>query len=137
MVRPSFVRLLLDTHIWIWSLLDRRRLSPRLLRVLATPGHEIWLSSISVWELCVLVERGRLALDREVEAWVRQSFALAPLQEAPITQDIALASRLVDPALSDPADRLLVATARVLDLTLVTADRGMARTRSVSVLENR
>lgn len=130
------MKLLLDTHIWIWSLLDRARLSARVTRVLAAPGHELWLSSISLWELCMLVERGRLHLDREVGSWARQALAVAPLQEAPVTHDIALESRRLDSALTDPADRFLVATARVLDLTVVTADRRLIDARAVPVLEN-
>jgi len=56
------VKLLLDTHIWLWSLLAPERLIPRVARALRNPNHELWLSSISVWETLLLAEKGRIKL---------------------------------------------------------------------------
>ncbi len=55
------MRLLLDTHIWIWSVAEKSRLRPRVLKALENPANELWLSPISVWEFLMLVEKGRLA----------------------------------------------------------------------------
>ena len=67
------MRLLLDTHIWLWSLLEPQRLGPRTRAAIEDPDCEQWLSPISVWETLMLAERGRVALDPDPEAWVRNS----------------------------------------------------------------
>ncbi|GIW41494.1 MAG: ribonuclease VapC [Candidatus Binatia bacterium] len=128
------MRLLLDTHVWIWSLLEPTRLGRRALSALRNRRSELWLSPVSTWEFLILVERGRVQIDAPPEDWLRDAMERAPLREAPLTHEIALASRSVDLPHDDPADRFLAATARVLDLTLVTADRRMMRSRSFSVL---
>jgi PIN domain nuclease of toxin-antitoxin system len=61
------VKLLLDTHIWIWSFLEPRRIAPRTAEVLQDPINEKWLSPISLWELMTLVEKGRMVLNLGVE----------------------------------------------------------------------
>lgn len=132
------MRLLLDTHIWLWSLVAPTRLSRQVARALQHRARELWLSSVSVWELVVLVERGRMLLDRGVDAWVAEAFRVAPVHEAPLTHDIALASREIALPHRDPADRLIAATARVLSLTLVTADERLIANRGgLSILANR
>lgn len=100
---------------------DQTRLV-RELRALEDPENEAWLSPISVWETLILVERGRLALQPDADTWIRTCLAQSPVTEAPLTREVALESRRIQPAHEDPADRFLAATARVYDLTLVTAD---------------
>ena len=130
------MKLLLDTHIWLWSLLDPARLTNKVLRALESPCNELWLSPISTWELLILVEKGRVALYGDAHAWVADAMAKAPMKEAPVTHEIARESRLVDLPHQDPVDRFLVATAKVLDLTLTTADERLMRSRDFSVLAN-
>ena len=132
-----FVKLLLDTHVWIWSLLDPDRLRGKVRRELGDSKNEIWLSSISVWETLVLARKGRLSLEGNASDWVEEALGKAPLLEAPITHEIALESHRVELPHPDPADRFLVATARVLELTLVTADDRLLRSRACPVLANR
>jgi PIN domain nuclease of toxin-antitoxin system len=131
------VRLLLDTHIWLWSLLEPDRLSRKIVRALASRRNELWLSPISVWEFLVLVDRGRVVLDTDVDSWLEEAAERAPMQEAFITHEIARASRAVELPHQDPADRFLAATAKVLDLTLVTADERLMGADDFSVLANR
>lgn len=131
------MRLLLDTHVWIWSHLDRDKLSRRVLRALEDPSNEIWLSPISVWELLMLVEKGRVELDEDVEKWIARVIETAPPREAPLTTEVALASRQVRLSHGDPADAFLIATAKVFDLTLVTSDARLLKTEGVSILANR
>jgi len=131
------VRLLLDTHIWLWSLLAPENLSRRVARALEDSANELWLSAISTWELVVLVERRRLALDATVDVWVAEAMRRAPLKEAPVTHDVALATRTIVLPHRDPADRFIVATAQVLGLTLVTADDRILAARPVPILPNR
>lgn len=118
------MRLLLDTHIWIWSHVDPDKLGARVQRALQDGKNELWLSSISIWELALLVERGRLQLEGSpsVSDWVERALSDAPLNDAPLTREVALETRAVRLEHDDPADRFLAATARVFDLTLVTAD---------------
>jgi PIN domain nuclease of toxin-antitoxin system len=116
------VRLLLDTHIWLWSLSDPAKLGRRVKSALTAAGNELWVSPISVWELLVLVERGRVKLDDEPRRWVAEAMNRTPAEEAALTFEVAIRSREVMSAHSDPVDRFLVATALVYDLTLVTAD---------------
>lgn len=116
------MKLLLDTHIWIWSLVDPARLHRRVLRALRSKDVELWLSAISVWEFLLLTERGRIRLETTPAGWLDESMALGAIREAPVTFEIAKVSRSIRLPHQDPADRFIVATARVLDLTLVTAD---------------
>jgi PIN domain nuclease of toxin-antitoxin system len=130
------VRLLLDTHIWLWSLLDPERLGPRTRAAIDDPDHEKWLSPVSVWEPLVLAERGRLALEPDPESWARVHLARLPLQEAPLTAEVAIASRRLRIGSTDPADRFLAASALVYELTLVTADARLREIDGVDVLPN-
>ena len=131
------MRLLLDTHIWIWSLLEPDQLAPRVVRALRSEENELWLSPISTWEFLILVEKGRVGLATDVDTWLARAKESAPLKEAPLTHDIARESRLVALGHEDPADRFLAATAKVLDLTLVTADRRLLKSRQFKGLANR
>ena len=129
------MRLLLDTHIWLWSLQDPKRLGRRLLRELHNPGNELWLSPISTWEALALHEKGRVRLHGDLDEWVAE--ATAPFLEAPLTHEIAAAARRLSLAQRDPADRILAATALVLDLTLVTADASLLGLGEIATLGNR
>ncbi|HEV8673551.1 MAG TPA: type II toxin-antitoxin system VapC family toxin [Methylomirabilota bacterium] len=131
------MKLLLDTHIWLWSLLERPRLTARVAAALTDPGNELWLSPISTWELVMLVERRRVVLDAEPETWVRRVLSEVNFREAPLTHEVAIRTRRVRPPHGDPADALLAATAAVYDLTLVTADHQLLRSKSYAVLANR
>jgi PIN domain nuclease of toxin-antitoxin system len=128
------LKLLLDTHVWLWSLAEPRRLSPRVRVAITRPGNELWLSPISVWELLVLVERGRVKLDDEPRRWIKEALARTPAQEAVLTFEVAVRSREILLAHLDPADRFLVATAIVQGLTLVTADDALIRQNVCPVL---
>jgi PIN domain nuclease of toxin-antitoxin system len=131
------VKLLLDTHIWIWSLLQPERMAPRVQTALQDPANEKWLSPISVWELVILVEKKRVSLNVSVDEWVAQAMAVAPLREAPLTTEVALATNKTRLSHRDPADAFLVATAKVFDLTLVTADARLLAAKGISLFRNR
>ena len=131
------MRLLLDTHVWLWSLLDPQRLKQRVEAALREPDAELWLSPVSVWEALTLARRGRIRLDPDPATWVRQALASAPLEEAPFTLDVALDTAIVQLPHGDPADRMLVSTARVFDLTLVTADQQLIDANQVAILSAR
>jgi PIN domain nuclease of toxin-antitoxin system len=120
------MKILLDTHIWIWRLLEPERLSARLANLLADPAHELLLSPISVWEALVLARRGRLELHPDPSAWVRTALRRSATVMAPFDHEVALRSEeLLGFGSQDPADRFLVATAMVHGLALATADQAM------------
>ncbi len=130
------MRLLLDTHIFLWSLLEPERLVRRVAAELEAVDNELWLSSISVWEILVLAEKGRILLDLDPPVWIRTALKKIPIRELPVDHEVAIHSRLVDLPHGDPADRFLAATARVRDLTLVTADRRLIGAPGFEVLPN-
>lgn len=129
------MRLLLDTHIWLWSVEDPSRLGRRVLQELRNPQNERWLSPISTWELLILHAKKRIRLSGNISSWIAR--ATAPFQEAPLTHDIALSSRNLPLSHEDPADRFLAATAHVFDLTLVTAEARLLGLGEISTLANR
>ena len=131
------MRLLLDTHIWLWSQLRPEKVRRRVARAIDDPRNELWLSPISVWEIVLLAQGGRLRLEPTVDAWIAHALVQLPLKEAPITHEIAAEAPRVPLPHQDPADRFLVATAKVLDLTLVTGDQQMLKVPGLSVLANR
>jgi len=131
------MNLLLDTHIWIWSVLEPQRLSRRVARALTNPGNQLWLSSISIWELLLLHRKHRIELEEEVGSWVRKTLDTLQVNEAPVTIDVALEVSALNLPHADPADHFLVATAKVLGLTLVTADERLIHASGISVMANR
>lgn len=116
------MKLLLDTHVWLWALLEPSRLAVRARAALADETSEKWLSPISVWETLILAERGRLALEPSAGEWVRRQLVSSPVRQAPFDHEVAILSRSLRLPHPDPADRFIAATARAHDLTLVTAD---------------
>jgi PIN domain nuclease of toxin-antitoxin system len=129
------VKLLLDTHIWIWSLAEPRRLSRRVQRELKDPKNELWLSPVSTWEVLLLHAKGRIELHGGARDWVTK--ASAYLREAPLTHEIVIAAQELPVSHQDPADRFLAATAAVLGLTLVTADNRLLGLGAIATLANR
>lgn len=130
------LKLLLDTHIWIWSLLEPVRLRRRVRAQIENDVNELWLSPLSVWEYLMLCREGRLTPQGGPESWLAQAMAAKPFTEAALTFDVALATAHIQVASRDPVDRFLVATARCLDLVLVTADRRIIGTKDCSILPN-
>lgn len=131
------MKLLLDTHIWLWSVLDSAKLSPRVASALQSTDNELWLSPISFWEALLLAERGRVRLGTDPVAWLEKAFERGSFRETPLNRQIAVESRRVRLPHQDPVDRFLAATAIVYELTLVTADERLLRARGVPLLANR
>ena len=116
---------LLDTHVLIWWLNDRTRLSPRQRDVVeaATPDAPVHVSDISLWEVAMLQSLGRIRLALPLREWLDKAVAPPLVRRQGISPAIAAeAASLPDSFHRDPADRILVATARVLGATLLTQD---------------
>ena len=133
--------LLLDTHYWIWLQAGAsEEISHSIRKSIdqAAMAGSLLLSVMSVWEFGMLESKGRVQLDKPCEQWVQDALATPGLSLAPLTPEIALAStRLPGQFHGDPADRIIVATARVLGAQLVTRDARIveyAQKRHVSVL---
>jgi PIN domain nuclease of toxin-antitoxin system len=127
------LKLLLDTHVWLWALHDPSRLSQRVRDVLRNPANEVWLSPVSTWEALLLNARGRIRLPANLSEWL--TAATAPLREAPLTHEIVLIAQQLPLPQRDPADRFLAATAQLMDLTLVTADDSLLRLGTIRTMK--
>jgi PIN domain nuclease of toxin-antitoxin system len=115
--------ILLDTHAWYWWLALPERLSVRAQRAIDA-ASSVAISPLSCWELAMLVRVGRIALDRDPRAWVRQALATEGVVVADVHPAAATAAGLLpDEFPGDPMDRILYATAVELDAPLVTKDR--------------
>jgi len=129
------LRLLLDTHIWLWSLREPDRLGLRTQHELENPANELWLSPINTWEALILHEKGRVRIDGDLDVWVAD--ATSRFRVAPLTHEIVTVSVGLSLPQRDPADRFLAATAKVLGLTLVTADANLLGLGEIATLANR
>jgi PIN domain nuclease of toxin-antitoxin system len=130
------VRLLLDTHIWIWNQMTPEKLTSEVARELMSAENERFLSPVSVWEMTVLLEKKRIRLQQDFGEWFKMSVEDLELIEAPLHWAAAHELRFTLPGHRDPADRFLVATAKVYDLTLVTADERLLSVPGIKVLPN-
>jgi PIN domain nuclease of toxin-antitoxin system len=118
--------IILDTHTWVWWVASPERLSnaARARIDKAADELQVHISSISSWEVALLVKKGRLELTMDVEGWIAKSEAIPVLRFVPVDNQIAvLSTRLPEGLHEDPADRIIVATASVLGATLITKDR--------------
>jgi PIN domain nuclease of toxin-antitoxin system len=117
--------IVIDTHVLVWALDDDDRLGPKA-RVLIDRSETALLSAISIWEIALLVKKSRLVLKNDLADWVKQALALPSLVLAPLDPAIALDSvTLPGEFHNDPADRIIVATARHHDVPLLTIDRAI------------
>ena len=116
---------LLDTHVWVWWNMVPQKLTRRVRSFISTPSRyeELLLSAISVWEFSKLLEKKRLAISCDPEEWIRVALEMPKLRLVPLSPAIAFRStRLPGPFHDDPADQIIVATAREENATIVTAD---------------
>lgn len=117
--------IILDTHIWIWWVHGDSRLTISQAEVItAHEEADIGVSAISCWEIAKLVEYGRLTLPCSLESWFEQALSYPGIRLLPLTPKIVIEStRLPGDFHRDPADQMIVATARIFDCPLVTSDR--------------
>jgi PIN domain nuclease of toxin-antitoxin system len=128
------VRLLLDTHVWLWIHLEPNKIKPAIQRELQKEENELWLSPVSLWETLMLYRKRRLALQPHASAWIDSALTELPVHEATLNFSVALLSEKLTLKMKDPADRFLAATASVFNLVFVTADRHFRTTQQFTVL---
>ncbi|MCX5980886.1 MAG: PIN domain-containing protein [Nostocales cyanobacterium LacPavin_0920_SED1_MAG_38_18] len=119
------MKLLLDTHIWLWYLLGNERLSTQLQTTIPAATTELWLSPISIWETLLLAEKGRISLQPHPIAWVNLALNTLEIREASLNHHIAILSRQIELPHQDPGDRFIAATAVYYQLTLATVDTNL------------
>ncbi len=126
------MKLLLDTHVWIWSQEDPDRLGPHAQRLLLGSEHENHVCTISTLELARLVATGAVSVSIALREWVERALHAIHARTVSVSHEIALeAYALPQPFHKDPADRLLVAACRIHGLTLLTADERILGYRTV------
>ena len=130
------MKLLLDTHIWLWSHLEPDRLGKTVGEELERRENELWLSPVSLWEALNLAEKRRIQLEPSPERWVERALSVAPVRDALLNREVAIWSRKLAVPHNDPADRFIAATAHVYGLTLGTADAQLLQVEGLSVLAN-
>ena len=132
------MKLLLDTHVWVWSQDDPSRLGLKTRKILMNIENSIAVSVVSTLEIARLAALGRLRFSMEVTQWVNKSLRLLQASTVSITHEIAIeAYRFPEPFHKDPADRLLVSTARVGGFQIITADERILIYPHVSSIDAR
>ncbi len=127
------MKLLLDTHILLWSQLDPEKLPPRAADAIEDGKNELWFSPVSLWEMLQLIQRGRLSVNGDPFKWVDQ--AVADMREAVLNTHVAAQSRRIEVPHNDPGDRFIAATAQVYELTLVTTDKKLLKMPGLNVFD--
>ena len=116
------MKILLDTHCWLWWFLAPERMSERAKEIIAEPRNELFLSAASAWEIAIKCGLGKLSLPSPPEQYVPDRMSLQGMQALPIHHSHALQVAVLPKHHSDPFDRLLIAQAQMERLTLMTAD---------------
>ena len=131
------MRYLLDTHVWIWWNMNPSRLSSKIRILLADSSNyeEILLSVITVWEFSKLLEKGRIAISCNPEEWITIALAMPKLRLVELSPSIAYRSTsLPQPFHNDPADQIIVASARNEKATILTKDNLIRKYKHVRTL---
>ena len=130
--------LLLDTHVWVWSQVAPDRIGPKAMQVLCQPNQELHVATISSLEIARLIHVGLLELDGSLSRWIKNSIDALQCGTVEMSHAIAAgAYELPGKFHKDPADRILVATARDCRMTLLTADERILAYRSVKTIDAR
>ena len=131
------MKYLLDTHVWVWWQVNPKKISKKVLALLGSPSRyeELLLSAISPWEFCKLLEKGRLGINCDPDKWLMAALDMPRLRIIPLTPRIALSSTtLPDSFQDDPADQIIVASAREEQATVLTKDERIRGYRHVKCL---
>lgn len=131
---------LLDTHVWLWLMAGETKLSAKKLSLIQTASetHNLHLSDICLWEISMLAAKNRITLHQPVLTWIQTALKLSGVYLIRLTPEISVESTELPGSFhGDPADRLIVATARVMNLSLITRDEKIleyGRSKFVQVL---
>jgi PIN domain nuclease of toxin-antitoxin system len=130
--------IVIDTHILVWWVSGADTLSTaakKSIKATLSNGGEVLISSISAWEIAMLVEKGRLVLSMDVESWLDEVSQIDGVRFLPVDNEIGVKSTALPGDFhKDPADRMIVATARKLAVPLVTADEKILQYEHVKTI---
>lgn len=131
--------IVLDTHALIWWVNEDKKLSSRALKAInkeiADEGGQIIISSITTWEIALLIKKGRLALTMDIDDWIDTISSIECVRFVPIDNDVAIQSvRLPGEFHPDPADRMITALARHLSVALVSSDQKIRAYKHVKTI---
>lgn len=130
------MKYLLDTHIWLWSLLEPDKLDANVMKVLENKDNELFISSITIWETLILAEKKRIELLPSPNEWIAEALKRSPVKEAQLSHSIAIKSRCIElPHKKDPADRFIAATAWENDFILITEDEKLKELKQIKILK--
>lgn len=135
---PKINKAVLDTHVFIWLMLGSKELSHESIKKIEfyEKNHALYLSAISLWEIAMLEKRGRIILHQPCLQWIEQALEAPGLTVEPLSPLVAVeSSQLPGDFHGDPADRLIVATARSLQAKLITRDAKILRYGQSSHIE--
>jgi PIN domain nuclease of toxin-antitoxin system len=119
--------LLLDTHVWIWLSIEHNTSLSRTAKKAIDSASQKWISAISCWELAKLAEKKRIGFSIPTLTWIRRSLNEYEIRIADLSPEIAVESTLLRGFHKDPADQIIVATSRILGLSLLTSDEQILR----------
>ena len=120
------MKYILDTHVWIWWHMRPEKLSLNTRSKISDVAtyDEMLISAISPWEFCKLIEKGRLGISGDPEVWIERALNMPKLKLVPLSPRIAYKSTVLPPPFhTDPADQIIIATAREEGATILTADK--------------
>lgn len=129
--------IVLDTHVLLWWVSNPEQLSKKARSTIERTLSEgsIYISSISAWEIAMLVEKKRLALTMDVKDWISRCEAIPYIKFVPVTNGIAIkAVQLTGDIHNDPADRIIIATALSIGVALVTMDQKLRNYQHVKTV---
>lgn len=119
------MKYLLDTHTWNWCILSPHKLSSRVINLIEQKkdDDELLLSAVSLWEFSKLVEKKRITISCDGLQWIQKALQDLPLRLVPLNPEIAWHSTVLPGEFhKDPADQIIVATARLENATIITKD---------------
>ena len=119
------MKLLMDTHIWYWFAIGDKALTTKIISIIndAALDDSLYLAAISVWEIAMMESKGRVNFKLPTLQWIEEALKGVPIQLVPLYPAISVESCYLEDFHGDPADRIIVATARVENLTLITRDK--------------
>ena len=125
------MKVLLDTHIWIWYLTGAKELPKKFRQKIEETTTELHLSAISQWEAHLLLERGIVPSSSTPRVWIQAALQALQVREVSVSALILIRSREIETMNQDPADRIIAATAAEGNLLLLTADKALQRCKEI------
>ena len=114
---------LLDAHIWLWSIINKEKITANITELLINNSNKLFLSVISVWETLILVEKQKILINSKTEDWVEKALTLSGVELLDLNFEIVMESRKINLIHQDPADRFIAATAKYYKIPLITSDK--------------